>query len=194
LLQSTAPEVNNELIVQSRGWPGTSTVASTAQSHPTSSGEIGTGNSLFDSRFEIIDSGHKRTGIDLLGESVVWQMIELAQWSGREPIRIEISRNKVRIMRSSFLKKAGETDDFLRLGLRVIDQLRTIKTEGLEFVNEDQATILDDVFCPICTDRLTGNMVICVRCKTPHCRECWEYNGKCAMFACTETRCASVGR
>ncbi len=201
ILESAAPEVQNEWVIEGRHWPGPAKGQEhvPARNASGSDGNLtvqreavaGTGNSLFDSHFRHPWPGATAPG---LSDVVCWQLAELAQWSGAVPLRIEVTRQRIRVLRAGHLKKPAELDDFLRLGLRVIDQLRTVRTEGLEFVNEDQATILDEAFCPICTDRLTGNMVICIRCKTPHCRDCWEYNGKCAMFACTETRYASVGR
>ncbi len=129
------------------------------------------------------------SGNPLLAEAVRWQLMELAQWSGTSLIRLDLVGQRLRIQRAGYLTDSAPVEDFLRLALRVVDQLRTGRAEGLQFVNEQQATLLDDVSCPICADQLEGRMVICVRCKTPHCRECWDYNGRCAMFGCGEIRC-----
>ena len=51
---------------------------------------------------------------------------------------------------------------------------------------------MEDFRCPICSNEVMQDMVVCKRCKTPHCAECWEYNGKCATFACMEERCIRV--
>jgi len=56
------------------------------------------------------------------------------------------------------------------------------------FVNENQASIVVDVKCPICSEEIMHDMVVCNGCKTPHCRDCWQYNGQCATFACGEKR------
>ena len=62
------------------------------------------------------------------------------------------------------------------------------KVSGIEFVREDEAAVVNDVKCPICSEEITHDMVVCTRCKTPHCHDCWQYNGQCATFACSETR------
>lgn len=38
--------------------------------------------------------------------------------------------------------------------------------------------------CPVCATSLAHDVVQCARCETPHHRECWEYAGRCAVFAC----------
>ena len=86
------------------------------------------------------------------------------------------------------LSEEQQLDDFLRLSLQVIDQLKSAEIRGIEFVNQDKAVVMDDVVCPVCSEAVAGEMVVCVRCKTPHCRECWEYNTCCATFACGEKR------
>jgi len=73
-------------------------------------------------------------------------------------------------------------------GLELFDQLMLHKADGLEFTESNQAAVMEDFRCPICSDDVMHEMVVCKRCKTPHCAECWEYNGKCATFACMEKR------
>lgn len=186
LLETIAPELTEQISIYTLNWPGISRTVE--PDVPANTG--------FESRFVVRGTGSDQASIDsnAISGHVRWQISEFGEWSGKSCLRIELTPRRIRIWISGKLKTAEELDDFLRLGLRIVDQLRTARTEGLDFVNENQATILNDVFCPICTAPMEGRMVICVRCKTPHCRDCWEYNGKCGMFACTETRYAVVGR
>ncbi|MBI3854305.1 MAG: hypothetical protein HY293_01295, partial [Planctomycetes bacterium] len=36
----------------------------------------------------------------------------------------------------------------------------------------------------ICVALLETEVVLCIRCRTPHHQDCWEYARECAMFAC----------
>jgi hypothetical protein len=47
--------------------------------------------------------------------------------------------------------------------------------------------------CQVCGSGLTEDVVLCVRCRTPHHRECWEWTGECSTFACHETRFEQEG-
>lgn len=43
--------------------------------------------------------------------------------------------------------------------------------------------------CLVCGDALSARPVVCCRsCDTPHHSECWHYNGRCAVYGCSETR------
>lgn len=51
--------------------------------------------------------------------------------------------------------------------------------------------------CPVCCGDLDQNLVYCARCSTPHHGECWQFTGRCAIYACnseqfTETESADV--
>jgi hypothetical protein len=42
----------------------------------------------------------------------------------------------------------------------------------------------DAGLCPVCAASLDAEAVRCVRCESPHHRECWDYVGSCATFGC----------
>ena len=66
-------------------------------------------------------------------------------------------------------------------------------SEGIDFQQDHIADTLESMQCPVCSSEVEGSMVMCVRCKTPHCLDCWQYNGKCGMFACGENRYVLIG-
>ncbi len=53
--------------------------------------------------------------------------------------------------------------------------------------------VLAEGSCRVCGDPIKVPPVLCKRCRTPHHRECWEYFGGCAIFACN-TREFVAGR
>ena len=42
--------------------------------------------------------------------------------------------------------------------------------------------------CRVCGERIMLDRIECRRCETPHHKDCWDYNGRCATYACGETR------
>ena len=42
--------------------------------------------------------------------------------------------------------------------------------------------------CRVCGERILLDRIECRRCETPHHKDCWDYNGRCATYACGETR------
>lgn len=129
----------------------------------------------------------------LLSVSVRWQLERLRSFLGDQQLRVTIRRSQLVVGKPGYIREAQPLEDFVRLSLELFDQMMLVDPEGLSFVNDDSATIIGDVKCPICSEEILNEMVICTRCKTPHCQDCWEYNGQCATFACQETRFVALG-
>lgn len=45
------------------------------------------------------------------------------------------------------------------------------------------------IICGVCGSSMSEDIVYCDRCGTPHHRRCWEYNGRCATYACGCDQC-----
>jgi hypothetical protein len=129
----------------------------------------------------------------LITASVAWQAAELASLPPAADCWITLHRGWLTITRDGWLTDAGKLDEFVRHSLGLFDQLMLTISEGIEF-QEGTIAAVEQIRCPVCSGDILGQMVICVRCKTPHCDDCWQYNGKCGMYACDETRFTMVGR
>ncbi|MEL7497202.1 MAG: RING finger protein [Planctomycetota bacterium] len=129
----------------------------------------------------------------LLTSSVCWQLEQLRRHTGSDQVAVSIRRKVMRIKKPGIIDDYQQLDDFVRFGLQLYDQLLLEQAQGIDFVNDQTASVIDDVKCPICSEEIVQDMVVCTRCKTPHCRDCWQYNGQCATFACSETRFLQVG-
>ncbi len=124
----------------------------------------------------------------MLSNAVRWQIEQLRRHMGNHSLRINLRRGELSIAKPGWIAHPQALEDFVRFGLELFDQMQLTLAEGIEFVNEDFAKLVDDVVCPICSEKIEYEMVVCLRCKTPHCQDCWQYNGQCATFACEETR------
>ncbi len=146
-----------------------------------------TGNADFD---QLIDFYSDNSSIveRILNKDVCWQIEQLCKLSPTGYIRITIANGVLSIIKPSFIRETTQLDDFTRYSVELLDQLRLAHSEGIDFEEQQDTELVEEVFCPICSEEILDQMVVCVRCKTPHCRDCWEYNGQCAMFACRETR------
>jgi hypothetical protein len=129
----------------------------------------------------------------MLSSGVQWQIEQLRRHMDNHEVQILLGRGNLVVSKPGYIKDYVALEDFVRFSLELFDQLMLIDAEGIEFVNADLASVVDDVKCPICSEEILHNMVVCSRCKTPHCQDCWHYNGQCATFACSETRCLYAG-
>ena len=143
------------------------------------------GHEAFDHQFAVTTNEGPRMD-RLLSAGVRWQMLQLA--GAMTPgLYCSLFTGELIIAKPGVMLRAQELDDFIRLSLELFDQLMLAEAVGIEF-DSAKASIIDDVNCPVCLAKIEDTMVLCVRCRTPHCHECWQYNGKCATFACDETR------
>jgi hypothetical protein len=83
--------------------------------------------------------------------------------------------------------RAHDLEQFVEHVLGLYDQFQLTKTDGIEFLQADEAQVIDHANCRICGEEMNGEIVICRRCQTPHHRDCWEYAGGCATYGCRET-------
>jgi hypothetical protein len=80
--------------------------------------------------------------------------------------------------------RAADLAQFVELACALNDQVQLAGAAGIEFLTSDEAQVIDDALCCVCCERLTEGVVFCVRCKTPHHRDCWEYSGGCSTYGC----------
>jgi len=80
--------------------------------------------------------------------------------------------------------RATDLAQFVELCCTLNDQVQLAAAAGIEFLTSDEAQVIDDALCCVCCEALTQEVVFCVRCKTPHHRDCWEYSGGCSTYGC----------
>lgn len=155
---------------------------------------IPAGDVNFDGDWKVFCTGKQKEEIQqLISSGVRWQIAQLGNFLAPAAVRISIEKGWLIVRKKCFIKQPQALDDYVRFCLELYDQLMLTMTEGIEFQDNLVMSAVDEVRCPICSSDIEGKMVICIRCKTPHCLDCWQYNVKCGMYACDETRYAIVG-
>jgi hypothetical protein len=152
---------------------------------------VETGDDTFDAQF-VVRSDHPEQAKQLLAPAIRWKLIELEKLTGKGCLQLSLQNDVLTVTYLDWFSTGRPLLDFVQGSLEIFDQLMLYEAEGLEFLQQNQAAVIGEVRCPICSDDVMHDMVVCRRCKTPHCAECWEYNGKCATFACMEDRCVRV--
>ena len=149
-----------------------------------------TGDEEFDQKFYVY-TNEPSVAKKLLTDAVKWKLSELKNLQSSE-LRVQLDGGMLKTTVQHWFGSGQDLLDFTQCALELFDQMMLHKAEGVEFLHQNQAAVIEDFRCPICSDDVMHEMVVCRRCKTPHCAECWEYNGKCATFACMEERCIRV--
>ena len=145
------------------------------------------GDQKFDNRYHLRAADIDRAK-EVFSAGVIWQVEQIALLNGTDETYISINNGHLLISKQGIYRTNDRVELFLQLALELFDQMMLTRSEGIDFVEDAIATLADDVRCPICADTINDEMVVCVRCKTPHCLDCWQYNSECATFACGSTR------
>ncbi len=128
----------------------------------------------------------------LLGESVKWQIEQLRQYFPNRAVEIRIADGRLLVRKHFAFRQLGQLERFTRLALQLYDQMVVSQTAGIEILDTAGQAPQEPANCQICGEPILQDPVICRRCGTPHHRDCWEYNGACAVFGCRATDHQSV--
>ncbi len=95
---------------------------------------------------------------------------------------LEVRTREVLVRRAAGLPDDLQMPIFANLASGVA--LRCLRIRRLRGVEILEAGETGEGACPVCADSLHGASVRCAKCQAPHHRECWDYVGVCATFAC----------
>ena len=97
--------------------------------------------------------------------------------------------NVVRALTPDFDK---ELDDIVigNLQERVVAEVAANRQKANSSIElENSKPLLEEsVCCLVCGDPIKDQVVFCRTCRTPHHRECWDYFGRCSVYACGEQK------
>ncbi|HMP79191.1 MAG TPA: hypothetical protein PKD54_07045 [Pirellulaceae bacterium] len=105
---------------------------------------------------------------------------------------LTIERGWLTLHRAGSMRDRPSLEALLRDAWRAFDVLTLFKQQGVTFVNEQRSVAAHEIVCPVCSQTASEPRVMCASCKTPHCRDCWDYNGGCAVFACGDKKCQAA--
>lgn len=157
--------------------------------------------SAFHRRF-FLYGRHEKKVAGLLTPSVQHALLQMLVKSGpgrkesdgkaTERLKLRAARRRLTFRRTTVSSDRREVEKFIRCCLHIYDLMVLGTVQGLTYL-EDDLTVIEDVACPICSGPIETDFVSCSSCQTPHCRACWQYNGRCATFACMETDFVRAG-
>lgn len=127
----------------------------------------------------------------LLNGAVIWQIQKLRHFLGSGNVRITFGDGLMTVEKLPLIRRGDELLTFVDLAIELYDQAMLTRSAGIEFVADDSAAqVLESVMCRVCGEAIEVELVFCQRCKTPHHRDCWHFNGTCSVFGCGETQFA----
>jgi hypothetical protein len=115
-------------------------------------------------------------------------LLQLAQLNsgfifGGQDFYLSISRGGLTITKWGYISERYILDPFIRLFLRFFDASQPA-ISGIEFLSSPAAHDQAEPHCIVCGELLRSEVVSCRNCRTPHHKDCWQYFGGCATYAC----------
>jgi Prokaryotic RING finger family 1 len=107
-------------------------------------------------------------------------------WPYKVGFRLRLTGGRLTIETRENIQSARDFEGFIRFCIELFDQSQSSRESGVNFMKSDQAQIVADAKCPVCSEVLVA-MVVCKRCRTPHHEDCWTYYGGCSVYGCRET-------
>jgi hypothetical protein len=144
--------------------------------------DIEIGSASFDSQY-LITGNYRQTIRELLTPAVQSKINALRGLTGVQDIYIGIQAGTLLIKKRGYLRDYVSLHRFIELCTDLYDEL-VLRDAGIEFVGTPVDPEVNGAICQICGDEISGHVVYCRSCKTPHHRDCWHYYGACSTYGC----------
>ena len=144
----------------------------------------------FDEEF-VVRSNNEVTARQWLSPAVQTSIRKLRRSGVNWQVYLSLVRGQLTIQKHIGINYQS-LDAFILSAMEIYDQAMLNQVAGIEFVaGEDMvcepSKEQGEAVCRICCDSIESDIVFCPRCRTPHHRDCWEYNGACSTYGCQET-------
>ncbi len=102
---------------------------------------------------------------------------------------LQIAGGMLTVAKASYLTDGATIEQFIRLFQQFYDAATAVPSAGIEFLDaapvpSANASGETAPHCIVCGESLSRDLVTCRSCRTPHHRDCWQYFGGCATYAC----------
>jgi hypothetical protein len=155
--------------------------------------DIQVGDPEFDPRY-VVKSNNASFARDFLDARTRQAVEDLRNLKGNDKILVSVNASRLMVRKNSILDELDDLTAFGELSRQVFDRLLVFlqKASGIEILDEKPEPGVTDPVCQVCGAAIAKEgRVYCRRCKTPHHKDCWEFNQQCSTYACGEKRCTT---
>lgn len=106
---------------------------------------------------------------------------------------LQIAAGWLKVTKTRHITDRAILEQFIQSFLEFFDAATGATSEGIEFLKGTELEDKNAPHCIVCGEALRVDLVTCRSCKTPHHKDCWQYFGGCATYACGERRHSQKG-
>src|SRR5262245_37329116 len=141
--------------------------------------DIEIGSPQFDAAYFISGNNHQQVR-DLLStevQSIVFRLATLssANFFATREIQVKRSSGAMTVIRPSRTSTFESLEQFVSLSAMLFSAAMRTRNTGIEFLAGAREHNGAETECQVCGAELTGDLVYCASCDTPHHRDCWKY-------------------
>ncbi len=157
--------------------------------------DIEIGSRHFDDAF-IINGNHPGLIREYLTGAAQTAIMQLANFSTivSPDLHLTISGGVLRVTKHRSITSVGELNEFIAQFEKVFHALAYSRDTGIQFIAATPLPKVQETQCQVCGQPLTGKVVFCASCKTPHHLDCWQYLESCAVYGCGQSRYVEARR
>jgi hypothetical protein len=156
--------------------------------------DIRVGDPEFDPRY-VVKSESERFAKEYLDGKSRQAVEDLRNLLGNDRILVSVNSSRLMVRKQSVLASLDDLTAFAELSCALYDRLAVFwqRESGIEILDDaPPEEAVNDPVCQVCGARIPAdNRVYCRRCRTPHHKDCWEFNQRCSTYACGEQRFTS---
>lgn len=150
--------------------------------------DIEIGSPHFDRQF-IITGNHEAAIKAFLTPEAQARVLELLRYGSSSSysvpdLYLQVSGGLLTATKASYLTDRHAIEGFIQLFLQFFEAANAASSAGIEFLDRPKDAEDPAPHCIVCGELLAGELVSCHSCRTPHHRDCWQYFGGCATYAC----------
>lgn len=152
--------------------------------------DIQVGDPEFDPRY-VVKSDDASFAREFLDARTRQAVEDLRNLKGNDKILVSVNASRLMVRKNSILGELDDLTAFGELSRQIYDRLLVFlqKASGIEILDENPEPGAADPVCQVCGAAIAKEgRVYCRRCKTPHHKDCWEFNQQCSTYACGEKR------
>ncbi|QGJ69359.1 Hypothetical protein PBC10988_10330 [Planctomycetales bacterium 10988] len=141
----------------------------------------------FNQRFRILGNNHVQIR-ELLDPGVQRELLVLDRLLHHSWFELSIIDGQMIIEKAGAYANYQHLVWLMQTVLKLYDHATSAQLAGPDEVRilEGEEVTPELPVCRICGEAIGEELVYCSHCRTPHHRDCWEYNGSCSVYGCGE--------
>lgn len=149
--------------------------------------DIEVGVRSFDDAF-IIQGNDPAQIREYLSLDTQYAITALASFTFYHNLHLNIGGGTLRVTKQQQLTSETDLTRFVTTFEALFNALLYTRLSGIQFLPTTLPTARPDSHCQVCGEGLSGKIVYCASCRTPHHLDCWQYVGHCSVYACGQKR------